>query len=276
MDDENVKYPPNVEITGLNLEQLISFDIFYLWFIDSVKFLSASLDTLVNNLVASCSQPYDKFIHTRTYFTPDAESESLIFAKGVFRYEYFSSLDKFEDTCLPPIDLFYSHLKEEGISREDYDRAHKMWYKFDCQNFKDYHDLYLKLDTVLLADVFENFRKTAHEAYSLDPAFNLTLPSFSWDAYLKQTKVQLELIRDPEMYLLFEQNIRGGISVISHRHAKANISGTPDFDISKDPSYLLYLDSNNLYRWAMTQKLPTGNFHFLSRDEISNLMSQKF
>jgi hypothetical protein len=263
------KYPPNVEITALNLEQFISFDIFYLRFIDSVKFLSASLESLVDNLIASCDEPFDKFIHTNNHMKPqDDEIKQLLFSKGVFPYEYFSSLEKFNDTCLPPKECFYNHLKEEGISDEDYDRAHSMWTKFGCQTFKDYHDLYLKTDVLLLADVFEYFRKLGHESYGLDAAMFLTLPAFSWDCCLKFTEAKLELITDPEIHLLFENNIRGGISTISHRYARSNVPNTPNFIPENDPSYLLYIDANNLYGWAMSEKLPTGNFKFLTPDEI--------
>jgi len=265
------KYPPNVEITALNLEQFISFDMFYLRFIDSMKFLNASLETLVKNLVDACDEPFDKFTHTRMHLKSDGpETDHLIYAKGLFPYEWFSGLHRFHETSLPPKDCFYSHLKEEGISDDEYERAQKMWTKFNCQNFKQYHDLYLTLDTVLLADVYQNFRKTAHASYGLDPSRYLTLPSFSWDACLKLTDVKLELLTDPEAHLFFENNLRGGISTISARHSKSNVPGTTSFDPSNPASYIFYVDANNLYGWAMTQPLPTSNFVFLSPWEVEN------
>ena len=100
------KFPPNVEIIALNLERFISFDIFYLRFIDSVKFLSASLDSLVENLVSSCDQPFDKFTHTREHFNPKPEDEKLIFKKGEFPYNHFDSLERFKETSLPQKTLF--------------------------------------------------------------------------------------------------------------------------------------------------------------------------
>jgi len=115
----------------------------------------------------------------------------LIFAKGVFPYEYFDQLDKFNDTSLPEIGAFYSHLKEESITGDDYERAQQIWTKFECKSFKDYHDFYLKTDVLLLADIFEQFRKTGMENFHLDAAQYLTLPSFSWDACLKMTDVKL-------------------------------------------------------------------------------------
>ena len=123
------------------------------------------------------------------------------------------------------------------------------------------------MDVYLLADVFENFRKQAHASYGLDPAMYLTMPSFSWDACLKLTDVHLELIQDPGIHLFFENNIRGGISVISHRYARANVPGTPDYNPEEPNSYILYVDANNLYGWAMSRRLPIGQFVFLSEDE---------
>jgi len=100
--------------------------------------------THIETLAASCDEPFYKFVHTRDKLSPDKESENLIFAKGIFPYDYFSSLAKFEDTCLPPKDSVYSHLREEGSSDEEFDRAQAILTTFNCQTFKDYHDLYLK------------------------------------------------------------------------------------------------------------------------------------
>ena len=87
---------------------------------------------------------------------------------------------------------------------------------------RDYHDLYLKSDVLLLADVFENFRDVCLTKYELDPAWYYTAPGLAWDAALKKTKVELELLADREMLDLFEKGTRGGVSSIMHRYAKAN------------------------------------------------------
>lgn len=257
----------NVEIIGINLEKFVSFDICMLRFIDSVQFLSASLDSLVSNLVQACESSYDKFIHTRRHM---GENE-LLFAKGIFPYEYFDSFDKFTETELPEREKFYSKLNEEEISTEDFKRAKDIWKTFGCKSFKQYHDHYLQTDVLLLADVFEHFRCMGMQYYGLDPAMYLTLPSYSWDACLKMTDVKLELMRDPEMYLFVENSIRGGISTISHRHAKANNPLLKNYDSSLSNSYLIYLDINNLYGKAMSEILPVNGFRFLNEDEIERL-----
>ena len=161
-------------------------------------------------------------------------------------------------------DKFYSGLSQEGITDDDYQHAQEVWDTFNCATLGDYHDLYLRTDVLLLADVFENFRKTAMATYKLDPAHYYTLPGYSWDALLKCTNVSLELITDPDMYLFIEKGLRGGISMVSHRHAIANNPQMENYDPEQPTSFLQYLDANNLYGWAMSQPMPTGGFQWVN------------
>ena len=128
----------------------------------------------------------------------------------------------------------------------------------------EYHDLYLKTDILLLVDVFENFRKTCLTYYRLDPLHYVTSPGLAWDAMLKMTKINLELITDIDMQLFIQKGLRGGISYIAHRHAEANNKYMKNYDPSKVSSYISYLDANNLYGWAMSQPLPYRNFKWIS------------
>ena len=107
---------------------------------------------------------------------------------------------------------FYSNLKGEGISDEDYEHAQNVWNAFDCKSFKDYNNIYLKTDVILLSDVFENFRCVFMKTYELDPAHFYTAPGLSWNAFLKYSEVKLEHIRDPDILLFAERGIRGGVS----------------------------------------------------------------
>ena len=126
---------------------------------------------------------------------------------------------------------------------------------------RDYHDLYLKSDVLLLADVFENFRDVCLTNYELDPAWYYTAPGLAWDAALKKTEVELELLSDPDMLLMVEKGIRGGVSSIMHRYAKANNKYMgEDYNPAESSKYLQYLDANNLYGWAMSRPLPTKGF----------------
>jgi hypothetical protein len=192
-------------------------------------------------------------------------------SKGLYPYEYMDGRHRFAETCLPPKESFYSNLSEHGISNEDYDKAQLVWKTFECQNMHAYHDLYLKSDVLLLADVCEAFRSMALETYKLDPFHYYTAPGLSWDAMLKSTKVKLELISDPDIYLFLENNIRGGVSMISHRFSEANNPYVEGYDETNPNKYILYLDANNLYGWAMQQYLPISDFRFLSEEEISQL-----
>ena len=140
--------------------------------------------------------------------------------KGIYPYDYMDSWSRFDETCLPPKEAFYSALVESNISDSDYEHAKNVWTTFGCQNLGDYHDLYLKTDVLLLADVFEIFRKTCMNQYGLDPAHYYSSPGLSWDALLKKTNVTLELLTDYDMHLFIEKGLRGGISMSSKRYVK--------------------------------------------------------
>ena len=128
------------------------------------------------------------------------------------------SWEKFRET-LPPKEDFYSQLYEENISEEDYLHARNIWSAFDCKNMGDYHDLYLCTDVLLLCDVFENFRNLCLNQYKLDPCQYFTAPGLFWDAMLKVTDIELELLTDIDQHLFIENNIRGGIAMISNRYS---------------------------------------------------------
>ena len=232
-------------------------------FIDSFKFVASSLDKLVENLDKHCCVNTGKFYKGKQL--------SLLMRKGVYPYEYASSCERFDDKQLPPKEAFYSKLSGEGISDDDYKHAHAVWDEFGMKTFKDYHDLYNVSDVLLLADVFENFRDVCMKNYQLDPAWYYTAPGLAWDAALKKTGVELELLSDPDMLLMYEKGIRGGISMISNRHGKANNSYMDDeYDDKRATKYITYLDANNLYGWAMCKPLATHGFKWMDDDELTS------
>ena len=244
-------------------------DIFYeqkpiyhtIRFIDSFKFMATSLDKLVNNL------PEDDFINLSLYYSGD--KFNLLARKGVYPYEYMDSLEKLKETKLPPKEAFYSRLNDGGIIDEDYAHAQKVWRMFRMEYFKDYHELYNKVDVLLLADVFENFRNICLENYELDPAHYYTAPGLAWDAALKVTGVNLELLSDIDMLLMVEKGIRGGVSMVSNRYGKANNKYMGDkFNYNEPSKYIQYLDANNLYGWAMSKPLPTHGFKWMKTSEL--------
>ena len=236
---------------------------FEIRFLDSFKFLQTSLANLVSNL-----SPGD-FINTKHAFKRNTE---LLTRKGVYPYDYVSSLEKLSETQLPPKEEFYSHLNDEDISDEDYQHAIKVWNTFGCKTIRDYHDLYLKSDVLLLSDVFENFRATCLKYYHLDPAHYYTSPGLAWDACLKTTGQQLQLLHDYDMLMMFERGIRGGITHISKRYAEANNKYMKNYNPSEESSYIQYLNANNLYGWAMSQNLPTHGFKWMKNITKESLM----
>ena len=127
----------------------------------------------------------------------------------------------------------------------------------------DYHDHYLKKDVLLLADLFEKFIDTCLQLYGLDPCHYFSSPGLSWDAMLKMTGVKLEKISDIDKYLFTEKGLRGGVSYIAKRYAKANNKYTNDYDLKKSSTFINYLDMNNLYGWAMSEYLPYERFKWL-------------
>ena len=201
--------------------------------------MASSLEGLVGNL------GLEKLIETRKEFGEKAE---LLSRKGIYPYDYMNGIKKFSEEKLPPKEEFFSKLNDCNISDEDFDHAQRIWKEFGVKNLGEYHDLYLKSDVLLLTDVFEEFRNVCLENYSLDPAWYYTSPGLSWDALLKQSKIKLELLTDPDVLLLFEKGIRGGISMIPNRFGKANNKFMGDtFDPSQPSKFITYLDANNLY-----------------------------
>ena len=276
-------------------------------FIDSYKFMGSSLKDLTDNLVkdlchecsrldaktckadcldrkgdkckckANCKEcenrkfkKGDEMCKNLNYIYT-GEKRDLLLRKGVYPYDWVDSIDKFSETQLPPIDSFYSKLNDEGISNEDYLHAEKVWKVFNCQTFRDYHNIYNVSDVLILADVFENFRDVCSENYGIDPAHHFTSPGLAWDAALKKTKIELELISDYDMLLMSQKGIRGGISMISNRYGVANnVYMNEMYDPSKESTYIQYLDANNLYGWAMSKPLPTHGFEWMSESDLEN------
>ena len=174
---------------------------------------------------------------------------------------------------LPPKDSFYSKLNDEAITDDDYSHALNVWSAFKCRSLRDYHNLYLKSDVLLLSDVLESFRATCLRHYKLDPAHYYTSPGLAWDACLKETGQQLELLHDYDMLMMFERGIRGGMNHITRRYAEANNKYMTNYNPDKPSTFIQYLDANNLYVWAMSQSLPTNGFKWIEDITKDTLMS---
>ncbi|XP_066931708.1 uncharacterized protein [Clytia hemisphaerica] len=282
-------------------EKYIGFSIGDITFIDSFQFMPSSMAKLASNLAkdqflqvirylkSTTSNKDDNSMNVdgndisgdyrdhRCYEEPNLSPRQtneveerfiLLTRKGIYPYEYFDDITRFDETELPPRESFYSTLSEENVSEEDYNHAKNVWNKFEMESLKDYHNLYVLTDVLIMADVFEAFRKNCLQHYQLDPAHYFTAPGMSWEAALKKTGISLQLLTDPDQYLFVEKGIKGGISMITQRYAKANLEDLPNYDPTIKDTHLVYLDANNLYGWAMSQSLPIGNFQWLQDDEI--------
>ena len=235
-----------------NTEKYVSFSLGQLRFIDSTQFLLASLDKLVERTRQRLSSP------TQAQQRKTGPNE-----EGCVPLRVHGHLGLLHWAKTPPKEVFYSKLSDVHISDEDYAHVQKVWETFGCKTLGDYSDLYCRTHVLLLADVFETFRRTCQKQYSLDPAQYYTSPGLTWDALLKKTGVELELLTDYDQHLFIEKGLRGGISMASKRHARANNPLVEGYDPGQPSSHILYLDANNLYSWAMSQYLPTGGFRWV-------------
>ena len=234
-------------------------------FLDSLKFTLKSLDSLVEGLKSDQFKTLEKEMGTN----------ELLKKKGVFPYEFMTSFEKLNVNELPPKNEFYSELNNTDITDEEYKHAQNVWKTFKCETMKDYHNLYLKTDVMLLTDVMENYRNVCIDNYELDPLWYYTAPGLAWDAALKISNVKLELITDPNMYLMVENGIRGGVSTIIKRYAKANNPYMQEYNPEEENVYIPYLDANNLYGWAMSKPLPTDSFEWMTDEELQNWSNGK-
>ena len=252
-------------------------------FIDSYRFMSTSLSNLVSNLSKGlhndrcidckycldymttkdeqlifryfrCKRNYERnfnedliqrFANTYEFCNGDLNKFILLLRKGVYPYEYMDSWQRFDETSLPDKEAFYSNLNMEDITDVDY-RHGKTVFLIN-KNLGDYHDLYVQSDTLLLADVFENFRNMRIKVYELNPDQFLSAPGLAWQACLKKTEVKLELLTDVDMLLTVEKGIRGGLCNAIYRYAKANNKYMKNYNKYKEEPFLQYLDDNNLY-----------------------------
>ena len=268
-------------------------------FIDSNRFMMGSLENHVNNL----SQLYDckcvnksnqqirmkhkdKNIYTKCKSCAKRSKQSiesvklkfpntyqlskeniefiLLLKKDVYPYEYMDKWHKFNETEILSIEDHYSNLNFKHISKEGHKHAQKVKNTFNLKNLREYCDLYVQSHTAQLADEFEQFRTLCLKEYKLDPAYFCTTPGLAFEACLKMTEVELELLIDIDMVLLFEKGIRGVISQAIKRYASTNNKYMPNYNL-KAP---MYVDANNLPGYAMSKKLPINNFKWCDALEM--------
>lgn len=233
-------------------------------FLDTLSFLQASLNELSKELSAT-DHEYPLLRQTylvRTNNKFDKEKLKMVLSKSFFPYEFCTSMEKMMSTKkLPNRKEFNSVLSESKISKEDHNFAKSVWSKFNCKNLVDYAEVYCKIDTILLAEIFQAFRKRMKAFSGLDPAYYISLPAYGYDSMLKITGAEIELPTDIDIVHFLERCKRGGVSFINTRYL---------WTTNKDMKDILYIDRNNLYGEAQVSMLPYKNFKWLSRQEIEN------
>ena len=178
-----------IKVADFTIKDKVIDIMFEIRFIDSFGFMNTSLDSLAKNINKDCKNISDRrkaFRNLSKQYPNDLHFE-LMTKKGIYPYDYIDSYDKFSDTELPSIQQFYNALTDSHCTEKDYKQAKLVWKAFDCKTFLDYHNLYLTVDVLLLADIWETFRATCYKIYGLDADYYYTAPGLSWDAFMKHT-----------------------------------------------------------------------------------------
>lgn len=302
-----------LEVTAVNMEKFRAINFRSFRFIDSMQFVNGSLEKQVENLVketlkkdrpkvfkpvlAYLQQMAKKILvkSTRSQRNQWAlRTLDICTSKGIYPYEWADSFEKMKEQSLPGKKEFFSALRNEGISDEDYTKAKKAWKCFGCKNFGEYTRIYCDLDVLLLEVIFELFRDGSINDVRLDPAHFITAPSLSWSAMLLMNHAKdmvIENMTDVDMFLMVEGAIRGGMCQVLSPYSKSypmtqeevwmedgedELGG--EVYTKEDEDYIglrdirfLYLDANNLYGWAMMEMLPEGDYAWERwGDDMSN------
>ena len=223
------------------MENYVSVQVGCLKFLDSYRFLSSSLQKLITSL------------NDFPYMQNEGLTDNLFKKKLAYPYEKFN-LNNLHEPHSFALNLtkedFWSTLTQSYPCEDDIKRTQQLIDTYNITTAQELTELYLKMDVLQLTDVFENFVEKSTLEYGINPLYSYSLPGYTWKAGLKLTKIKLDFIKDKQFLLLLENNIHGGIS---------SVMG-PRLIESNENTKLLYIDANNLYGWAMSQYLPTGDF----------------
>lgn len=262
IDDGEMHVIPTTTEKYIGMVKKIAFTSISFKFIDSFRFLNASLDRITS------SMHDDDFYLLKSEYS---DKFSLVRRKGIMCYNYLDNPKKLKQDKLPPKSDFYNKLMECEISDEDYKHAQEVWKTFEIKNLGEYVKLYMKIDVFLLVDAFEEFRRFTIKNYTVDPAHFYTFPGYSWEIMLKLTRVKLELLTDVDQYMFIESGIRGGFSGVSLKYAESNNIFMKNYNPSIPSSYLIQVDVNNLYGSILTSDLPISEFTWVSINNLEEL-----
>ena len=229
-------------------------------FLDSMNFLTSSLQSLFDNVKHSCNfniikQSFllrDLEKNREIVMKPNAEEKlKYMTRKGSFPYDWAKNLDDYKLPYLVAKEEFYNTITKSHISDEDYKTAKEVWEIFEMKDMRQYMEFYCFCDTLLLAEVFEKFREECMTNFKMEPTHFISLPGFAFQAFFKTTNVHLGHITDPELFDMLSNNLRGGHSFSTQRYEESsefkNMSNTNTASTFNDiPQHLLYIDANNL------------------------------
>lgn len=237
-------------------------------FVDSLLFFHSSLDKISKSM--SIEQDFNLI---REHFRNlNEEQIQLLLEKGIYPYSYMDSFEKFNETALPHKTLFFNDLTGEDISDEKYQRGQRTWDALEIVDMGMFHDIYMTIDTLILADALIKVRTTMYEGFGIDIFHYYTLPHFCFDAALKKTGVTLELLTDSTMHLWFESAIRGGLTSCGDlRAASANNPLCSEYDTQQPTSWIMYWDMNNLYSGPLKGQLPISNYEWINQPTLVNI-----
>jgi len=261
----------NISVLPYNSENFRTMRFNCFEILDSLSFLQASLAQLSNDLKLS---KHNYGILKQTYLVREKGNFSnkrleMVLSKSFFPYEYCKSYEQMQTTTkLPKIGCFYSSLSEKSISKDDHKFARDVWRSYSCKNLIDYCKLYCKIDVILLAEIFQKFRKEMMAFSGLDPAHYISLPAYGYDSMLAITGARIELPTDIDMVHFLERCKRGGVSFVNTRHLSVRKRDRKETETGKEE--IIYIDANNLYGNAQIQKVPLDSFRWLAEEETEN------
>ena len=241
-------------------EEYMSVNYGCIKFLDSMRFLTASLEKLTESLKDN------DYIHLKRNFP---NHWMLLKNKLAYPYEFYNTLEDYEK----PIDellkagneAYYSKTANKIPDQKEIDRTNEIIKLFNIKNGRQLTELYCKADVVLLADIFEKFIEVSKTEFGINPLYHISLPGTTWSNGLKYTRTELELIKNVDLFQMFESGIRGGLSgVFGDRYIE-----------SDNNTVILHVDMNNLYGFAMLFHLPTGNFQIYENISITESFINK-
>ena len=261
--DERIK---KLNALPYNTEKFRTIELNSYLFLDSLSFLNASLNELMNDLLKNKTHKFDILDQLGLYKKEDEKEKKMLLRKGVYCYEYVTSIQRLKDTkTIPPKEYFFSSLTNSNISDDDYVHAQEVFKQFKCCDMVDYTELYCSMDVGILAEIVIQFRNLVYDSFGLDCCHYISTPQLAFDSMLRSTKVEIELLTDIDQILFIENNIRGGVSFINQRHCEKGVDAK-GFETS-----MAYIDANNLYGLAQCYPMPLKNFRWLTNEEIQSL-----